>query len=475
MRQTVMTVCFLSIFCCLVPALFADDPNYKGDLNGDGVVDFTDFSIFANDWLKGVQDIPPVQDISTEDVEYRTYGVAVHTEDFNNFAAWATFNGEVTLSPNSVNVEHYTDINDRNATLVTCTANKAEHRLYKNITSIDVRNCDMEVTFFVTDEEYAKSGTLYIELRNTAGTNVVEVAYDRTRGAVRPYNGGWRTVTYNLHQAVVENGTLLGTLSAVQQIRIDWPSAVAATPHNFTMDSIRFIPQPITGNYCLLSFDDSPNNDVNIAQYMAQKGLRGTFFVVTDRIDTGSYLTSAQLAQIKAWGHTIANHSSNHGYLTTGPLSPSDAITQITTASAYLLAHGYTRGSRIWAIPGGGELMTWKDDPTVLLPYVDLIRGTGCPSMAMAGCVQNFPYCGPIVFTHYFSDPTSDLAYLTADHLSGNSLFSFGFHSWDARVTTGDGLTTAMTNLLDYLGSENAAGTIKCITFNELAYGIYSR
>jgi hypothetical protein len=86
MKRASMAVCFLSIFCCLVPALFADDPNYKGDLNRDGAVDFIDFSIFADNWLKGVQDIPPPFGVivAAKDAPSSTKAIADYVCDGNN-------------------------------------------------------------------------------------------------------------------------------------------------------------------------------------------------------------------------------------------------------------------------------------------------------------------------------------------------------------------------------------------------------
>jgi peptidoglycan/xylan/chitin deacetylase (PgdA/CDA1 family) len=63
----------------------------------------------------------------------------------------------------------------------------------------------------------------------------------------------------------------------------------------------------------ILTFDDGGTSAIShTAPILEARGMRGTFFITTDRIDTPGFLTSAEIAELHARGHTIGSHSCSH-------------------------------------------------------------------------------------------------------------------------------------------------------------------
>ena len=63
----------------------------------------------------------------------------------------------------------------------------------------------------------------------------------------------------------------------------------------------------------LLTFDDGGVSAYDhIAPMLEQHGWRGLFFITTDRIDTGAFLSSDQIKELHQRGHVIGSHSCSH-------------------------------------------------------------------------------------------------------------------------------------------------------------------
>lgn len=62
-----------------------------------------------------------------------------------------------------------------------------------------------------------------------------------------------------------------------------------------------------------LTFDDGGASAIErIAPMLEARGMRGAFFITTDRIDSAGFLTSAQIVDLHRRGHTIGSHSCSH-------------------------------------------------------------------------------------------------------------------------------------------------------------------
>jgi peptidoglycan/xylan/chitin deacetylase (PgdA/CDA1 family) len=63
----------------------------------------------------------------------------------------------------------------------------------------------------------------------------------------------------------------------------------------------------------LLSFDDGGRSALEPTADMLEKhGWRGVFFVTTDRIGTPTFLSAAQIRELRRRGHVIGSHSHSH-------------------------------------------------------------------------------------------------------------------------------------------------------------------
>ena len=82
-----------------------------------------------------------------------------------------------------------------------------------------------------------------------------------------------------------------------------------------------------TNTIVSLTFDDGVADQAIAEAAMDAHGMHGTFYVNTNTINTGGYLSWAQLTQFAAAGHEIGGHTLDHLDLTTIPVA--QAQTQV--------------------------------------------------------------------------------------------------------------------------------------------------
>lgn len=58
----------------------------------------------------------------------------------------------------------------------------------------------------------------------------------------------------------------------------------------------------------ILTFDDSYDDHYPVAKHLNGKGLKGVFFVITDRIGSKGYLSWEQVKKMRSWGMEIGSH-----------------------------------------------------------------------------------------------------------------------------------------------------------------------
>lgn len=63
---------------------------------------------------------------------------------------------------------------------------------------------------------------------------------------------------------------------------------------------------------CLLTFDDGGASAVAIAAALAEHGMRGHFFITTERIGQPGFVSAADLNALRAAGHVVGTHSHTH-------------------------------------------------------------------------------------------------------------------------------------------------------------------
>ncbi|MEG9247479.1 polysaccharide deacetylase family protein [Arthrobacter sp. Soc17.1.1.1] len=93
--------------------------------------------------------------------------------------------------------------------------------------------------------------------------------------------------------------TALGSVLAVAATMLG--GAVFATPAHAAPNTV-----------VSLTFDDGNNNQAEAAATLQAAGLRGTFFVNSGTLDSGTYLTTDQVKALQAAGHEIGGHTVTH-------------------------------------------------------------------------------------------------------------------------------------------------------------------
>jgi peptidoglycan/xylan/chitin deacetylase (PgdA/CDA1 family) len=101
-----------------------------------------------------------------------------------------------------------------------------------------------------------------------------------------------------------------------------------------------------------LTFDDGLADQYGVRSALAQYSLHATFFVNSNRIESGaSYLTWSQLSDLAAAGNEIGGHTLDHVDLTS--VSATEAQHQVCDDRQALISHGFTITS--FAYPFGAR------------------------------------------------------------------------------------------------------------------------
>ena len=66
------------------------------------------------------------------------------------------------------------------------------------------------------------------------------------------------------------------------------------------------------GRHLLLTFDDGGKSALHIGDVLRARGWRGHFFIVTNLLGGRTFLTAADIRQLRSCGHLIGSHSHTH-------------------------------------------------------------------------------------------------------------------------------------------------------------------
>lgn len=64
--------------------------------------------------------------------------------------------------------------------------------------------------------------------------------------------------------------------------------------------------------HLLLTFDDGGKSALSISHELCRRGWRGHFFITTALIGRRTFLTSAEIRELRSLGHVVGTHSHNH-------------------------------------------------------------------------------------------------------------------------------------------------------------------
>jgi len=195
-------------------------------------------------------------------------------------------------------------------------------------------------------------------------------------GANLPGPDGWFEVWGSINDTTWnETGTL--DPAAVDIIRLRIRLSAASAAPNVTFDGPHFFTIPTRTPKMAITFDDGLVTQYAAATYMYAKGLVGTFYVVTDNIDSGAnYLTTEQLLRMQSMGHMIANHTSDHGFWVTDSYTQEQKIAGVSDGAKWLSDNGLGRGAMHLAVPGGTANIVQSDVETIAGKLCSTFRAT---------------------------------------------------------------------------------------------------
>jgi peptidoglycan/xylan/chitin deacetylase (PgdA/CDA1 family) len=137
---------------------------------------------------------------------------------------------------------------------------------------------------------------------------------------------------------------------------------------------------PVTGTTIVsLTFDDTFANHAAAADVLAQRGLRGTFYVNSGRIGLAGYLTRDQLLAMQAAGHELGGHTVSHANLAT--LDEAEMRRQVCNDRVALLDAGVAATS--FAYPFSGQDATARQ----------VVADCGYNSARLVGGLYAAPSC----------------------------------------------------------------------------------
>ena len=326
-----------------------------------------------------------------------------------------------------------------------------------------LRNSHMIVRFYV----HAGTGTadpsqidvIAIRLSDAGFANFMSVNV-YTDGGIENY-GGWQQLVVSLDNIPMNGGDVRETLYD----NFDTIRCVVKTTGNsdatcsVTFDLIGIFPDMPQPKY-LFTFDDGRDTDYALASYLHSKGLRGTFYVIGSLIGTTNYLTLDQLHRMQDAGHLIANHGWTSFNWRSDETSDENIRRELTRTAELLCANGFSRGSRIFALPNG----------TVALPqgswdkyfkYWDNIRVTGDSVSLFPGFLDT----GRISTSSFDNTTAAETALGLA--VTGNTVVVTGWHS--TNIPGSYTLANWKTHV-DNVLAQQQAGNIDVVTVDELVY-----
>jgi peptidoglycan/xylan/chitin deacetylase (PgdA/CDA1 family) len=260
-------------------------------------------------------------------------------EDFENTGAFYAGGGVAALAADAV---HYITGTQgiQLTTDVTTTGYISRDSLSWNLAAAQC----FRLHIYIPD--VTKLGSFSFNLGNDAGgwTNYLQ-------GSLSPGNfmNGWNALEF-LPADLTVNGT--GTLSSpIQRFRLYiQPQAGQTCVATFDRFTAGALGQPAI----LWGFDDGSDTIYSQAfPILRSHNMRGTCYLPSDLLNTGGYMSTAQLRELWAAGWIMGNHGKTHVDLTT--LSEAQQETELSTCETVLNGLGLTGGTKYVAYPLGGN------------------------------------------------------------------------------------------------------------------------
>lgn len=110
-------------------------------------------------------------------------------------------------------------------------------------------------------------------------------------------------------------------------------------------------PDPEVSQRVEITSDDGGGSALLLAEYLSDRGLRASFFIVTDWIGKADFLASEEIRAIHAMGHVVGSHSHSHS----GPFCdlPEDQLRREVVESRAVLEELLGVKVDAFSVPGG--------------------------------------------------------------------------------------------------------------------------
>jgi peptidoglycan/xylan/chitin deacetylase (PgdA/CDA1 family) len=206
-----------------------------------------------------------------------------------------------------------------------------------------------------------------------------------------------------------------------------------------------------------LTFDDTLSNQYQTGSMLAARGMHGTFYVNSSRVDQAGYMTKAQLLDLQSHGNEIAGHTVNHLDLST--VDTDEQKRQICDDRSSLLSWGFAVSD--FAYPFG------SDGPTLEQVIQDCgynsardyggLNGTGAPAETLPPAdAFAIKTVDGVVSSTTLADLEGDV---TRAEQSGGGWVVFVFHNVCDGCSTLAVSPSTLASFLDWLAPRAASGT----------------
>lgn len=211
----------------------------------------------------------------------------------------------------------------------------------------------------------------------------------------------------------------------------------------------------------LFGFDGGYTGQIDAGDYLASKGLFGTFFVTRYHIGDEGHISASQLHTLKKAGHLIGMYSAPSPWKGWYDMTLAEKKTAIVDQAEWLYENGFGDGALYASVPGGG----YSEDEDVLFTQgkIKMLTGRSLYSKYDTVCGFYGPYstghsCGPSVPTSYRKDAIDAL-------IQDGGFCIFIFHQCTGQT---DDITLAdFKEIVDYVATKRNAGLLEVVTAND--------
>jgi peptidoglycan/xylan/chitin deacetylase (PgdA/CDA1 family) len=487
----VITTLICALFSFLCPSvLFADgndlnESNLIGDLNGDGIVDFCDFAMMAQNWLstgpsnpqEPVVIGPPVDYIvaypegltafspNTADLEMNS----VWKCDGNDASSWHYWTGPVVITQQIDDQNNSFSQDDGYSVKIVASGNiYGQARISRNISPpVNISKCHIRVNYFIPSDPNGYVSSVRMDLVDPNGRYLYILSL--------PGTVGYHEVEFALAGCGNFGAANMNNLSYVR-VGFNYPYGTQGTMY---LDSIKAIPN-YSSPRVIMCFDDGLACHYSVVRPLLNAhGFKGVFYVITGFIGGGGQqMTLQQILQLQADGHLVGNHTVDHrlwqGSYYQPPALYWERVREMVDAAKALKNMGIGTGRRYYAQPSGtdwiGSMTPEKKNQALrfLLQYNLHVRMTTDAAFVdgqVAYVPGNYPNPPRNARLAWGTIPTSfSAAKAFIDKaVQDNSLVVFYWH-YISNTLPHDLTPDEFSQLLDYIQANNC----QVITFQDL-------